>query len=151
MSAYQDRVLVTGASGFIAKYCIADLLKSGHAVRGTVRSLGRRNEIDAALAALGSPSERLELVTADLTADDGWQEAAQECRYILHLASPFPSGEPRNPDDLIIPARDGALRVLRAAAAAGVERVVQTSSVAAILQCGKPDNEPRTEADWTDT
>lgn len=146
-----ERVLVTGASGFIAKFCIAELIKAGFAVRGTVRSLARREEIEAAVAALGAVTGPLDLVEADLNADTGWPEATAGCHYVLHLASPFPAKEPRNPDDLIRPARDGALRVLRAAAASGVKRVVQTSSIVAIMQCGKPDDEPRTEKDWTDT
>ena len=145
-----DRVLVTGASGFIAKHCIARLLEAGYAVRGTVRSASRRSGIEAALRQAGIENPALELVEADLTRDDGWSQAATGCRYVLHVASPFPSSEPRNPDDLIKPARDGALRVLKAAAEAGVERIVQTSSIAAIMHCGKPDEVARTEADWTD-
>ena len=144
-----DRVLVTGASGFIAKCCIAELLRQGYAVRGTVRSLSRRAEIETALVGVGIEAPAIELFEADLTKDHGWQKALADCRFVLHLASPFPAGEPRHPDDLIKPARDGALRVLRAAAGAGVERVVQTSSVVAIMRCDKPDAVARTEADWT--
>ena len=145
-----DRVLVTGASGFIAKHCIAELLRSGYAVRGTVRSMARRGEIEQAVARAGIASPRIALTEADLTADAGWSEAVQGCRFVLHVASPFPTSEPRHPDDLIKPARDGAVRVLNAAAAAGVERVVQTSSVIAILRSTRPDSQPRTEEDWTD-
>jgi len=146
-----DRVLVTGASGFIAKHCIAELLGQGYQVRGTVRSLSRQDEIERALRQAGIATPRIELVEADLTTDRGWPDAVAGCRYVLHVASPFPAGEPRHPDDLIKPARDGALRVLRAAASGGVERVVQTSSIVAIMRCGKPDAMPRTEADWTDS
>jgi dihydroflavonol-4-reductase len=145
-----DRVLVTGASGFIAKHCMSELLKSGYRVRGTVRNLERRGEIEQALVAADVEAPEFELAEADLNHDAGWAKAVDGCRYVLHLASPFPSHEPRDPDELIKPARDGALRVLRAAATAGVERVVQTSSIAAIMHCGKPDAVARTEADWTD-
>ncbi len=146
-----DRVLVTGASGFIAKYCIAELLKAGYHVRGTVRSLSRRDEIHRALVQAGVDTPQLELVEADLNADAGWDEAVADCRYVLHVASPFPSREPRNSDELVVPARDGVLRVLKAASSAGVERLVQTSSVVAILYCGKPDEILRSEEDWSDT
>jgi len=145
-----DRVLVTGASGFIAKHCIAELLGAGFKVRGTVRSVARREEIEAALGAAGAEGRSIELVEADLNSDAGWQEAVHDCRYVVHMASPFPSSEPKNPEELIKPARDGSLRVLKAAAAGGVERVVQTSSIVAIMRCGKPDAEARTEEDWTD-
>ncbi|MFT5507999.1 MAG: dihydroflavonol-4-reductase [Hyphomicrobiaceae bacterium] len=145
----KDRVLVTGASGFIAKHCIAELLQTGYTVRGTVRSLGRRDEIEQAVVSAGVAEPRIELVEADLAEDTGWSEAVADCRYVLHIASPFPAHEPRNPDDLIKPARDGALRVMKAAANAGVERMVQTSSIVAIMRCNKPDAVPRTEDDWT--
>jgi nucleoside-diphosphate-sugar epimerase len=145
-----DRVLVTGASGFIAKHCIAELLTAGYAVRGTVRSSARRGEIEAALVAAGGESPAIELVEADLTKDAGWADAVRDCRYILHVASPFPSSEPKDPEELIKPARDGSIRVLKAAAAGGVERIVQTSSIVAILRSSRPDAEARTEEDWTD-
>ncbi len=145
-----DRVLVTGASGFIAKHCIAELLRQGYEVRGTVRSLSRQSEIEHALEQVGIAMPHIELIEADLVSDAAWSDAVAGCRYVLHVASPFPANEPRHPDDLIKPARDGAVRVVNAAAAAGVERVVQTSSVIAILRCAKPDAVPRTEDDWTD-
>lgn len=145
-----DRVLVTGASGFIAKYCIAELLRDGYTVRGTVRSLDRRAEIENAVRQAGIEAPEIELLEADLLADAGWSDAVADCRYVLHVASPFPSSEPSDPGALIQPARDGAVRVLRAAAAGGVERVVQTSSVVAIMRSARPDHEPRTEDDWTD-
>lgn len=144
-----DRVLVTGASGFIAKNCIAELLNAGYAVRGTVRSQTRRAEIEQALAQALRANPEFELVEADLGHDAGWTEAVCDCRYVLHLASPFPAQQPRDPEELIRPARDGALRVVRAAAQAGVERVVQTSSIVAIMRSDKPDHLARTEEDWT--
>ena len=123
-------VLVTGGSGFIGSHAILQLLADGHAVRSTLRSLGREGELRALLGAVGN--ERLRFVAADLTADAGWAEAVSGCDHVLHIASPFPAGIPKHEDDLIVPARDGALRVLRAARDAGVQRVVLTSSFAAI-------------------
>jgi len=147
-----DCVLVTGASGFIAKHVISSLLDGGWRVRGTVRSMGRRGEIEAALKRARGDSNlgAFELVEADLNRDDGWQAAADGCRYVLHIASPFPSGEPRDPADLIRPAQEGTRRVIAAAAKVGVERIVITSSVIAIMHAPKPDHLPRTEADWSD-
>jgi nucleoside-diphosphate-sugar epimerase len=149
-----DTVLVTGATGFIAQHCMLQLLEAGYRVRGTARSAGRTAEVadvlrphlsDAARAGL---ADRFEVVAADLTADAGWDEAVAGCRYVLHVASPIPRTPPKNPDELIVPARDGALRVLRAASSAGVERVVLTSSVAAVLY-GRDRNRVFTEDDWS--
>ncbi len=149
-----DRVLVTGASGFIAKHVISSLMDEGWRVRGTVRSLGRRGEIEAAIkraqGKMDSDPGALELVEADLNRDEGWQAASEGCRYVLHVASPFPSAEPRDPAELIRPAQEGTRRVIAAAAKAGVERVVMTSSIIAIMHAPKPAHLPRTEADWSD-
>jgi len=128
-----DRVLVTGASGFIGLHCCLALLKGGYRVRGTLRDVARGESLRAALESHTEVGERLEFVAADLLSDNAWDDAVRDCRYILHVASPLPSGPPAHEDDLIVPARDGTLRVLRAAAAAGVERVVLTSSLAAVL------------------
>jgi dihydroflavonol-4-reductase len=121
-------------------------------VRTTVRDLARERAVRDAVAAAGAQDgARLTVHAADLTSDDGWAQAAAGCRYVLHVASPFPPVQPKDPDELIVPARDGALRVLRAALDAGAERVVMTSSVAAIR--GKRPSTPQapwTEADWTD-
>src|SRR4051812_27330303 len=141
-----QRVLVTGGSGFIGAHCIKRLHHDGHAVRTTVRSLSREREVRDLVGDAGA----LDIVAADLTADDGWAEAAAGCDYVLHVASPFPLGQPKHEDELIVPARDGALRVLRAARDAGAARVVMTSSFAAIgYGHGHPDT-VYDETTWTD-
>jgi dihydroflavonol-4-reductase len=145
------RTLVTGASGFIAQQLVLDLLEQGHAVRGTVRSAARGDALKSALAPHGARTSEIELVEADLESDAGWAEAVAGIDVVHHLASPFPMAVPKDPDALIRPARDGALRVLRAAKAAGVHRVLLTSSGAAIAYGRKgPLPERFTEADWTD-
>jgi nucleoside-diphosphate-sugar epimerase len=145
-----ELVLVTGGSGFIATHCILKLLDAGYRVRTTVRSLQREAEVRATLKAAGADAgDRLAFFAADLTADAGWAEAAAGCDYVLHVASPFPVNVPKHEDELIVPARDGALRVLRAARDAGVKRVVQTSSFAAIGYGHPPVDRPFTEHDWT--
>lgn len=145
-------VLVTGGSGFIASHCILQLLAAGHQVRATVRTLGREGEVRAMLkqGGAGEPGDRLTFVATDLQADAGWREAAAGCDHVLHVASPFPVGVPRHEDELIVPARDGALRVLRAARDAGVRRVVLTSSYAAIGYGHPPQAAPFDETNWTD-
>src|SRR4051794_8705362 len=126
-------VLVTGGTGFLGGWCVASLLQRGYDVRTTVRDLAREGDVRAAVAAAGADADsRLEVRAADLTSDAGWPQAAAGCRYVLHVASPFPPVQPKDPDELIVPARDGALRVLRAALEAGADRVVMTSSVAAV-------------------
>ena len=143
----QGTVLVSGASGYIAGFAIRQLIDEGWTVRGTVRMLARA---DAVRASLEVTADQLALVAADLTSDAGWTEAAAGCDYVLHIASPLADTMPGHEDELIVPARDGALRVLRAAREAGVKRVVMTSSTAAI--CYGMDGLRRvfTEADWTD-
>jgi len=149
MSDQAKTVLVTGGSGFLGGWCVVELLKRGHEVRTTVRDLARESEVRAAVASLVDAGERLALHAADLRADAGWAEAVAGCDYVLHVASPFPPVQPKDPDELIVPAREGTLRVLRAALDAGAERVVVTSSVAAIAGAARPGGEPLTEADWT--
>jgi nucleoside-diphosphate-sugar epimerase len=144
-------VLVTGGSGFIGSHCILQLLAAGHQVRTTVRSLRREDEVRALLKEGGAvPGNRLSLIAADLENDAGWPEALAGCDYVLHVASPFPANIPKNEDELIVPARDGALRVLRASRDAGVKRVVLTSSFAAIGYGQKPQQAPFNETNWTD-
>jgi nucleoside-diphosphate-sugar epimerase len=144
-------VLVTGGSGFIATHCISQLLAAGHTVRATVRNLKREPEVRAMLREAGSePGGRLSFFAADLESDAGWPEAAAGCEYVLHVASPFPGGTPKDENELIRPAREGALRVLRAARDAGVKRVVLTSSFAAIGYGHPPQEAPFDETSWTD-
>jgi nucleoside-diphosphate-sugar epimerase len=144
-------VLVTGGSGFIGSYAILQLLAADHQVRTTVRSLKREVDVRSMLKRGGAePGDRLSFVAADLENDAGWADAVAGCDYVLHIASPFPSGVPKHEDDLIVPARDGALRVLRAARDAGVKRVVLTSSFAAIGYGHKQQNAPFDETSWTD-
>jgi len=144
-------VLVTGASGFIAQHTILRVLEAGYRVRGTVRALSRADEVRQVIAAhAGAAAARFDLVAADLLRDEGWPEAVRGCRYVLHMASPLPLRPPKHEDELIVPARDGALRVLRAASAERVARVVMTSSVAAVLY-GHTRDGSRTydERDWS--
>jgi dihydroflavonol-4-reductase len=142
-------VLVTGGTGFLGAWCIVNLLESGYAVRTTVRDLAREREVrDAVGGARGGKDDGLEVLVADLTRDDGWPEAVSGCDYVLHVASPFPAAQPKDPDVLIVPAREGALRVLRASLDAGVKRVVLTSSVAAVR--GGARGGTLTEDDWSD-
>lgn len=152
MADSDGAVLVTGGTGFLGGWCVASLLERGYRVRTTVRDLAREEAVfDAVRRAGPDPGSQLQVLAADLQADAGWAEAVAGCRYVLHVASPFPPVQPKDPDELIVPARDGALRVLRAALEAGVERVVMTSSVAAI-RSDRASSEvaPYTEADWTD-
>ncbi len=145
----EKTILVTGISGFIAKHCALDLLRHGYRVRGTVRSLSKAEAVKATLAPLCDIS-KLEFVEADLLSDQGWDAALQGVHGVQHLASPFILNEPKDPDELIRPAVDGTLRVLKAAVAANVQRFVQTSSMAAVMY-GHPKTRtaPFTEEDWT--
>ncbi len=146
-----ELVLVTGGSGFVGAHCILQLLQKGYRVRTTVRALAREADVRAMLKQGGAdPGAALEFAAADLTGDAGWPEAVAGCAYVLHVASPFPPAIPQHEDELIVPAREGALRVLRAAREAGVKRVVLTSSFAAIGYGQKPKGRPFNETDWTD-
>ncbi|QQP95329.1 SDR family oxidoreductase [Lysobacter enzymogenes] len=144
-------VLVTGGTGFIAQHCILALLGHGYRVRTTLRSLAREDEVRQHLRAGGvEAGERLSFVVADLGNDAGWAEAAAGCAYVLHGASPTPTGEQANEDDWVRPAVDGNLRVLRAARDAGVKRVVLTSAFGAICAGHKQLDRPFVETDWSD-
>lgn len=127
----QGTVLVTGGSGFIGGWCVIGLLQQGYTVRTTVRDLSREASVRAALGTVVDAGDRLSFHAANLTADAGWDAAAQGCDYVLHVASPLGVAEPKDPNELIVPAREGAKRAVGAAIRAGVKRVVLTSSVAA--------------------
>lgn len=144
------QVLVTGIGGFLAGHVALQLLKQGYRVRGTLRHIDKSDSIRSQLGThLGSDAvERLSFVQADLDRDESWAAAVEGCRYVIHTASPFPPGFPENVSALIQTAREGALRVLRAAYSEGVERVVLTSSIAATNH--GDGQAPFTEENWTD-
>ncbi|MBE7172381.1 MAG: aldehyde reductase [Williamsia sp.] len=147
----EKTVLVTGGSGFIAVHCMVKLLQQGYTVRTTLRSLSRENEVKDMLKYGGITSlEKLSFIEADLTSDRAWKEAATGCDYVLHVASPTPAIQFKHEDEMINPAKDGVLRVLKAAKAAGVKRVVLTSAFGAIGMGHKSRTTPYTEKDWTD-
>ncbi|MBY0582639.1 MAG: aldehyde reductase [Sphingomonas sp.] len=139
--------LVTGGSGYIASFVIRQLIAEGWSVNTTIRSLAREPEVRAALDV---PADRLRFFAADLLSDAGWADAVTGCSHVVHVASPLPTGAVKHEDDLIVPAREGALRALRHAKAAAVKRVVMTSSVAAIAYGHGKKIGRYTEADWTD-
>jgi nucleoside-diphosphate-sugar epimerase len=144
-------VLVTGGTGFIAQHCILALLNEGYRVRTTVRSLTREAEVRENLGRGGAePGDRLSFVAADLCSDEGWTEAAAGCAYVIHGASPTPTGTQASEEDWIRPAVDGNLRVLRAARDAGARRVVLTSAFGAICAGHGPMTRPFNETDWSD-
>jgi nucleoside-diphosphate-sugar epimerase len=144
-------VLVTGASGFVGLHCTLLLLEKGYRVRGTVRSLSRESHLREVLGRHVDVGDRLSFAATDLMKDDGWDAAVEGCEYVLHIASPVLAGPPRHPDDLVIPARDGTLRLLGAAASAGVKRVVLTSSLAAVIAGYSEYGRVFDESDWSDT
>jgi dihydroflavonol-4-reductase len=151
----KQTVLVTGASGFIAKHLVLGLLNRGHEVIGSVRSLARSDEVRDAVRPHLTTTEgldrRLRFVALDLDRDDGWSEAVSGASVVMHTASPFPMVQPKNPEDVIRPAVDGARRALRAAKDAGIGRVVMTSSSAAVASGVRPKNGSAfTEEDWAD-
>jgi nucleoside-diphosphate-sugar epimerase len=143
-------VLVTGGSGFIGSHCIVQLLNAGHDVRTTVRSLKRESDVREMVKEGGADAEqRLSFFPADLVSDDGWKEAVERCDYVLHVASPLPIQAVAHEDDLIVPAREGTLRALRAARNAGVKRIVVTSSFGAIGYGHTPRSTPFDETSWS--
>jgi nucleoside-diphosphate-sugar epimerase len=143
-----ELVVVTGGSGFIGAHCILRLLQAGYQVRTTLRSLAREPEVRELIGA--DESTPLSFVAADLLTDQGWAQAMADAHYVLHVASPFPTAVPRHEDELIVPAREGTLRVLRAARDAGVRRTVVTSSFAAVGYGQPVSHQPFTEESWTD-
>ena len=143
-------VLVTGGSGYIGSWCVIGLLQQGYTVRTTVRDLRREGEVRASVAKMVDAGNRLSVHAANLTSDEGWDEATEGAEYVLHVASPLGVPPPKDPNDLIGPARDGALRAIKAAIEAGVTRVVMTSSVAATSHGSKSPDGVSDETVWTD-
>lgn len=144
-----DRVLVTGISGFLGGHIALQLLNAGYIVRGSVRSPSKAEKVRDTLARAGGAVSRLEVVALDLLDDAGWDAAMKDVRYLQHTASPFVLAPPKNPQDLIRPAVDGTERALNSAIAANVERVVLTSSTAAITYGHPRDRHRFSSADWT--
>ena len=149
MTPSQKPILVTGASGFVAIHTIIQLLEQGYKVRATLRTLSRESEVRETISKYVQANDRLEIIPADLEQESGWDEAMRDIEYVLHIASPFPLFEPKNEDELIIPAVQGTLRILRAAHKSKVKRVVQVSSVVAISSGHNGENRTFTEEDWS--
>ena len=129
-----NKVLLTGISGWIAKHIAIELLNSGYEVIGTVRNTDLIEQTKKTLASQNAPLEKLSFVELDLLKDDGWNEAARGCKYIMHVASPFPLKTSRNRESLVPEAKDGTLRVLNAGVNAGVDKIVLTSSIVAMFR-----------------
>ncbi|MBK8616484.1 MAG: NAD-dependent epimerase/dehydratase family protein [Anaerolineales bacterium] len=144
-------ILVTGASGFVALHTIIQLLQQGYKVRATLRTLSREAEVRETISKHVDINDNLEIITTDLMQDTGWDEAMKDIDYVLHIASPFPLFEPKHEDELIIPAVQGTLRVLRAAHKGNIKRVVQISSVAAVTAGHSGENRMFNEEDWSIT
>jgi len=145
-----ETVLVTGGSGYIGGWCVAGLLQQGYVVRTTVRDLGKEAAVRASLGKITDPGNRLSFYAANLTSDDGWDAAVEGCDYVLHVASPLGVSDPKDPDELIVPAREGAKRAVAAAIKAKVKRVVMTSSVAATNRGSLTGDWMADETVWTD-
>jgi nucleoside-diphosphate-sugar epimerase len=143
-------VLVTGGSGYLAGWCIIGLIERGYRVRATVRDPAREREVHAAVASQVDPAHHLTVHQADLTSDEHWGNVIEGCDYVLHVASPFPPKQPKDPDELIVPAREGTKRVLGTALDHDVKRVVITSSIAAVRLAKGAEAKTLTEEDWTD-
>lgn len=143
-------VLVTGGTGYIAGWCVAELLRAGYDVRTTVRARGKEQAVTDAVSTIVDPAGRLDFAVADLTSDDGWDAALKDVDHVLHVASPLGGADPKNPEAIITPARGGALRVLRAATAAGVKRVVMTSAANTASPSSYATEGVSDETLWTD-
>jgi dihydroflavonol-4-reductase len=143
-------VLVTGGSGYLAGWCIIGLLERGYRVRTTIRNPSRERAVFDAVESQVGQGPHLTVHQADLTSDDHWDNVIEGCDYVLHVASPFPPKQPKDPDELIVPAREGTLRVLRTALEHDVKRVVVTSSIAAVRLAKGAEAKVLDESDWTD-
>jgi dihydroflavonol-4-reductase len=143
-------VLVTGGSGYLGGWCIVELMRRGYRVRTTVRNPTREREVHEAVASEIDPAHRLTVHQADLLGDEHWDNIIEGCDYVLHVASPFPPKQPKDPDELIRPAREGTIRVLGKSLDHDVKRVVVTSSIAAIRLTEGAETRTLTEEDWTD-
>jgi nucleoside-diphosphate-sugar epimerase len=143
-------VLVTGGSGYLGGWCIVELMRRGYRVRTTVRNPTREREVHEAVASEIDPAHRLTVHQADLLGDEHWDNIIEGCDYVLHVASPFPPKQPKDPDELIRPAREGTIRVLGKSLDHDVKRVVVTSSIAAIRLTKGAETRTLTEEDWTD-
>ena len=141
-------VLLTGISGYIGLHCAKKLLDAGYNVRGSVRSQAKGQEALNTLAAASVDTQNLTLVELDLTLDNGWEDASAGCEFVMHVASPFIIANPKNPEEILLPAIDGTLRALRAAKKAGVRRVVLTSSIVSMMASMKTGTFGPN--DWTD-
>jgi dihydroflavonol-4-reductase len=148
-SVSSTKVLVTGANGFIGLHTILRLLQLGYNVRATVRNeVHKKNVIETLSKCLDA--SHLEFALVDLSRDEGWKDAVQSCHYVIHIASPYLAENPKNENEMIIPARDGTLRVLKAAQVEGVKRVVMLSSIVAISSGHEGENRIFDENDWSD-
>jgi dihydroflavonol-4-reductase len=144
-----QKVLVTGVSGFVGQHCAAELLKKGYKVKGSVRSLSKEQEVRTGLAKAVDAKDNLEFCELNLSKDDGWEEAMSDCDFVLHVASPYFVKEPKDENEMIKPAVEGTLRALKSAKKAGVKRVVVTSSLVAMMG-GKEGIVKLDENSWTD-
>ncbi|SCU95655.1 LADA_0G16732g1_1 [Lachancea dasiensis] len=146
-----ETVLVTGGSGFVGGHCIVKLLEKGYSVRTTIRSLSKKEKVLDMLKNGGITSfDRISFCEADLTEDANWHDAVKDCEYVLHVASPILFTIPKDENEMIRPAVDGTLRVLKAARDGGVRRVVMTSNFGAVGYSHKDPHTPITEKEWTD-
>jgi len=146
-----DRILITGVSGYIASHVAFRLLEKGYAVRGTVRNKDKGQTVVDALTAHGADVSNLELVEANLSSDAGWADIVKDCRFIQHIASPMPLEPPSEREGLVAEARAGTQRVLENGLSAGAERIIMTSSIAAMIgQAGRKNKMIFGESDWSD-
>lgn len=149
-STGKPKILVTGASGFIGSHCILDLLSHGYEVKGTIRNLDRADRLRSILTKHHPDAANLDLAAATLNNSDGWDEAMEGCDGVFHVASPVPAVQPKDPAEIIEPARQGTLNVLAAAKKAGIKRVILTSSVAAVQGSTKAKEFTYTSENWSD-